>query len=183
MSQFFVTNPFLYGWRYNVCSVAQTCLTLCHPMDCSPPGFFVHGDYPGKNRSRLSCPPPGDLPNPGIKPRSPTLQADSLPAEPPGKGKDYWSPECGGLSSHVNCRSLVPISHYPYLGHRLFFLLAPRPAQPCQDPPETRCRPLCCKSTLRRRRQASLGPTEGESMGCGKPASQASLHPGEAGLV
>ena len=30
-------------------------------------------------------PPPGDLPNSGIKPRSPTLQADSLPAEPPGK--------------------------------------------------------------------------------------------------
>ena len=28
---------------------------------------------------------PGDLPNPGIKPRSPTLQADSLPSEPPGK--------------------------------------------------------------------------------------------------
>ena len=30
-------------------------------------------------------PSPGDLPNPGIKPRSPTLQADSLPAEPQGK--------------------------------------------------------------------------------------------------
>ena len=29
-------------------------------------------------------PSPGDLPNPGIKPRSPVLQADSLPAEPPG---------------------------------------------------------------------------------------------------
>ena len=32
----------------------------------------------------LPCPPPGDLPNPGIKPRSPALQADSLPSEPPG---------------------------------------------------------------------------------------------------
>ena len=31
------------------------------------------------------CPPPGDLPNPGIEPGSPTLQADSLPSEPPGK--------------------------------------------------------------------------------------------------
>ena len=29
------------------------------------------------------CPSPGDLPNPGIKPRSPTLQADSLPSKPP----------------------------------------------------------------------------------------------------
>ena len=33
--------------------------------------------------SRLSCPPPAGLPNPGIKPRSPALQVDSLPSEPP----------------------------------------------------------------------------------------------------
>ena len=33
-------------------------------------------------------PSPGDLPNPGIKPRSPILQADSLPAEPQGKPKN-----------------------------------------------------------------------------------------------
>ena len=33
-------------------------------------------------------PSPGDLPNPGIKPRSPILQVDSLPAEPPGKPKN-----------------------------------------------------------------------------------------------
>ena len=31
----------------------------------------------------MPCPPPEDLPNPGIEPRSPTLQADSLPSEPP----------------------------------------------------------------------------------------------------
>ena len=35
--------------------------------------------------SGLPCPPPGDLPNPGIEPRSPALQVDSLPIEPPGK--------------------------------------------------------------------------------------------------
>ena len=35
--------------------------------------------------SGLPCPPPGDLPNPGIEPRSPALQEDSLPSEPPGK--------------------------------------------------------------------------------------------------
>ena len=33
-------------------------------------------------------PSPGDFPNPGIEPRSPTLQADSLPAELPGKPKN-----------------------------------------------------------------------------------------------
>ena len=32
-------------------------------------------------------PSQGDLPNPGIKPKSPTLQADALPSEPPGKHK------------------------------------------------------------------------------------------------
>ena len=35
--------------------------------------------------SGLPFPSPGDLPNPGIKPRSPALQADSLPSELPGK--------------------------------------------------------------------------------------------------
>ena len=35
--------------------------------------------------SGLPFPSPGDLPDPGIKPRSPTLQADALPFEPPGK--------------------------------------------------------------------------------------------------
>ena len=35
--------------------------------------------------SALPCPPSGDLPNPGIEPRSPALLADSLPSEPPGK--------------------------------------------------------------------------------------------------
>ena len=35
--------------KWCVCSVAQSCLTLCDPMDCSPPGSSVHGDSPGKN--------------------------------------------------------------------------------------------------------------------------------------
>ena len=44
--------------------------------------------------SGLPFPSPGDLPNPGIEPGSPTLQADSLPSEPPGKPKEskhLWS--------------------------------------------------------------------------------------------
>ena len=56
--------------------------------------------------SGLPCPPPGDLPKPGIKPRSPTLQADSLLFEPPGKSslligelinKLWYSPPMGFL--------------------------------------------------------------------------------------
>ena len=68
-----------------LCLVAQSCLTLCNPMDYIPPGSSVYGDSPGKNRTGLPCPLPGNLPNPEIGPRSPTLQEDSLPLEPPGK--------------------------------------------------------------------------------------------------
>ena len=147
-----------------LCLVTQLCQTLCDPMDCSFPGFSVHGDSSGRNTgvgyhallqrifptqesnpglphcrlilyhlnhqgspsfdyihfvskvmslsrvrllatpwtvayqappsmgfssqeywSGLPCPPPGDLTNPGMDPRSPTLQADSLPSEPPGE--------------------------------------------------------------------------------------------------
>ena len=42
--------------------------------------------------SGLPCPPPGDLLDPGIEPRSSTLQADSLPAEPQGKPKNTGVP-------------------------------------------------------------------------------------------
>ena len=45
--------------------------------------------------SGLPFPSPGNLPNPGIKPRSPALQADSLLAEPQGKHKNTG---VGGLS-------------------------------------------------------------------------------------
>ena len=38
-----------------------------------------------RERVALPCPPPGNLPDPGIKPRSPALQVNSLPSEPPGK--------------------------------------------------------------------------------------------------
>ena len=67
---------------------AQFCPTLCNPVDRSPPGSSVHGDSPGEYWTGLPCPPPGDLPDPGIEPRSPALQADSLPSEPPGKPKN-----------------------------------------------------------------------------------------------
>ena len=69
--------------------VAQLCLTLCDPMDCSPPGSLSMEFSRQEYWSGLSFPSPGDLPNPGIKLGSPTLQADSLLSEPPGK-------PCGG---------------------------------------------------------------------------------------
>ena len=56
--------------------VAQSCLTI-QSMEFSRPEYWSGQPF-------LS---PGDLPNPGIEPRSPALQVDSLPAEPPGKPK------------------------------------------------------------------------------------------------
>ena len=48
-------------------------------MDCTPPGSSVPGISQAEYWSGLPCPPPGDLPNPEIEPRSLKLQADSLP--------------------------------------------------------------------------------------------------------
>ena len=61
--------------------VTQLCLTLCDTMDYSP------WNSPGQNTgvgslSLLQGIFPTQGSNPGIEPRSPTLQADSLPAEP-----------------------------------------------------------------------------------------------------
>ena len=58
---------------------------LCDPMDSSSPGSSVHGILQTRILEWVAIPSPGDLPDPGIEPRSPALQADSLPSEPPGK--------------------------------------------------------------------------------------------------
>ena len=60
--------------------------------------LFIIGDWLSMGFSRQEywtewpCPSPGDLPNPGIKPSSPALQADSLPSAPSGKPKVIISP-------------------------------------------------------------------------------------------
>ena len=69
--------------------MCQSCLTLCDPMDCSLPGSSVHGISRQEYWGVLPFPSPGDLPNPGIEPRSPALWADTLPSEPPGKPTLY----------------------------------------------------------------------------------------------
>ena len=69
-------------------SVAHSCLTPCDPMDYSPPGSSVQEFSRQECWSGLPCPPLGNLPNLGIKPRYPTLQAVSLQSDPPGKPKN-----------------------------------------------------------------------------------------------
>ena len=60
-------------------------LTLSNSMDCSLPGSLSMEFSRPEYWSGYPFPSPGDLPNPGIKLGSPALQADSLPAELPGK--------------------------------------------------------------------------------------------------
>ena len=60
--------------------VTQLCPTLCDPMDST-----VHGILQARILEWVAITFSRDFPNPGIKPRSPSLQADSLPAEPQGK--------------------------------------------------------------------------------------------------
>ena len=62
------------------CSVSKSCPTLCNSMD-----YTVHGVLQARILEWIAFPSLGDLPNPGIEPRSPALQADSLLTELQGK--------------------------------------------------------------------------------------------------
>ena len=64
---------------------AELCLTLCDPMDYSPPGSSARGILRARILEWIAISSPGDLPDPGIKPGSPALPADSLATEPPGE--------------------------------------------------------------------------------------------------
>ena len=71
-----------YGGGSNL--VIQSCPTLT-PWTVAHQGTLSMGFPRQEYWSRLPFPSPGDLPNPGIESRFPTLQADFLPTEPPGK--------------------------------------------------------------------------------------------------
>ena len=79
------TDAAVWGGRVSelVSEVTQTC--LCDPVDYSPPGSSIHGILQARILEWVAISFSGDLPDPGIKPRSPTLQADALTSEPPGK--------------------------------------------------------------------------------------------------
>ena len=109
-----------------LCLVAQSCLTL-QPHELQPtrllcPWGFSRQEY----WSDLPCPPPGDLPNPGIKPWSPSLQVDSLPSELPGKtmntGVDSLSllqgifPTQESKQSLLHCKQILYQLSYQGLG-------------------------------------------------------------------
>ena len=80
--------PWTAACQTSLWLVSQSCPTPCDPWTVAHQVPLSMGILQARILKGLSFPSPGDLPNPGIKPRSPTLQADSLPSEPPGKPKN-----------------------------------------------------------------------------------------------
>ena len=74
------TQQFGHKLGYVKVKVTQLCPTLPDPTD-----YTVHEILQARILEWVALPFSRGLPNPGIEPRSPTLQAESLPAEPPGK--------------------------------------------------------------------------------------------------
>ena len=87
-----------------------SCAWLFVTRDCQAPlsmGFSRQEYWSG-----LPFPSPGDLPDPGIELRSPALQADSLPSEPPGK--EFSGFKCSDVRKHCllfrKCVTAAPAS-------------------------------------------------------------------------
>ena len=85
-----IQGPFILVGKVHVhaCSVAQLCPTICDPVDCSRRAPLSMRFPRQEHWSGLPFPPPGDLPNPGIKPMSPASPALSggfFTTEPPGQ--------------------------------------------------------------------------------------------------
>ena len=89
--------------------VAQSCPALCNPMNWSLLGSSLHGIFQDRLLEWVAIPFSRDLPNPGIKLRSPASQADSLPSEPPGKLHAFRLPHksralCVYFSKHIQIK-------------------------------------------------------------------------------
>ena len=65
--------------------LSKSCLTICNPTDCSPPGSSVHGILQARTLEWVAISSSGDLPNPGIELASPALADRFFTTEPPGK--------------------------------------------------------------------------------------------------
>ena len=111
--------------------VAQLCLILCNPMDCSPPGSSVYGILQARILEWIAVRFSRGFPNPGIQPRSPALQADSLPFKPPGKALqtslylEKYASYPLQLRSPCVLLTPVPPSFFCNLLHQLPLFLSP----------------------------------------------------------
>ena len=80
----------------HTCLLAQLHPALCHPMGCSPPAPLSTGLSRQEYWSRLPSPPPGELPNPGIKPTS--IMCPALA----GRFFTIWGPREASLKRLIN---------------------------------------------------------------------------------
>ena len=96
---------------------AQSCPTLCGPMDCSPPGFSIHGISQQEYWNGLPFPTPGGHPNQGIEPTflaSPAFADRVFTTEPSRKPHIYiYGCICVYICMHI----------YVYV-HIIFFFIS-----------------------------------------------------------
>ena len=88
LSRVFSNSTVLTSYQ-RISEVALSCPTLCDPMECSLRGSSIHGIFQTRVLEWVAISFSRALPDPGIKPRSLALQADTLPSEPPGKQKPF----------------------------------------------------------------------------------------------
>ena len=93
----------------------QSCLTLCNPMDCSPPGSSVHGILQAKLLEGIAIPPPGDLPDLGIKPAS--LTCPALADRFFTTSVAWEATPCIIMGPQNSCNETVLILHFFSCGH------------------------------------------------------------------
>ena len=92
-----------------VCLIAQSCLTLCSPMDCSPPGSSVHGDCPDKNTG-VGCHTllQGIFPTQGSNPGPPHIRKLIIRMPWPCSNKDSTLVNSSPILQVVSGSGLVP---------------------------------------------------------------------------
>ena len=100
-----------------VCLVTQSCLTLCDPMDCSPPGFSVQGILQARILKWVTTPSPRGS-NLGSN-----LQEDSLLSEPAGKPKEDKVQSIKGMFPKCPWELLMALGCQCRAPGLLFFLL------------------------------------------------------------
>ena len=106
-----------------VCLVTKLCSTLCNPIDCSPVGSSLHQVSRQEHWNGLPCPPPGDLPDPGI---SPALACRFFTTEPPvhpvGEAK-FSDLVKAVFSSSLHCESIYKFYHWKAISGEKFWVI------------------------------------------------------------
>ena len=107
------TPPSTHLLRLEHCARAQSCPALCHPWTVAPHALSMA--FPKQEHwNGLPRPSPGELPNPGIKPRSPALAGRFFTTKAPRKPKMKWS---NSIFNQQTC--LYPQNNYFLIPHPL----------------------------------------------------------------